>query len=102
MKVAALQINLTQFIVRDNDARGIGLRIQSAANFKACLGGRCRNQIDDYFVADEWFTAPVLADIREETMFNLVPFAGAWRQVTHSNRQVEFIGQFLEFDLPQP
>ena len=35
-------------------------------------------------------------------MFDLVPLAGTRWQVTDSDLQTDFIGQFLEFDFPQP
>jgi len=42
-----------------------------------------------------------LADEREETMFDFVPFAGARRQVMDRDAQAGLIGQGLEFPLPQ-
>ena len=102
MEVVELQVYLRQFIVRDNGTLRIGLRVQLTANFESSFGGRCGNQLDDDFVADKRFAAPVLADEREQPMLDLVPFAGARRQVAHGNRQAEFIGQFLQFQFPQP
>ena len=35
-------------------------------------------------------------------MFDLVPFAGAGRKMTHRNGQSRLIGEFLQLELPQP
>jgi hypothetical protein len=35
-------------------------------------------------------------------MLYLVPFAGAWWQVTHSDGESELVSQPLELDFPQP
>ena len=35
-------------------------------------------------------------------MLDLVPLAGAGRQVTDGDRDIEFVGQLLQLQLPQP
>jgi hypothetical protein len=42
-----------------------------------------------------------MGDEREETMLDLVPFAGAGRQIANGDVNVEFGGESLEFELPQ-
>jgi hypothetical protein len=51
-------------------------------------------------VIDQRFAAPVLGDEREQLMFDRVPFAGAWQQMTERNRQPEFIGEGLQLAFP--
>jgi hypothetical protein len=46
-------------------------------NFETRLGGGRRDQIDDCLEASERFSTPVLGDVREEPMFDLVPLAGS-------------------------
>jgi hypothetical protein len=46
-------------------------------------------------VTDERFSAPVARYEREEAMLDLVPFAGAGRQVTHGDGNAKFVGQLL-------
>src|SRR5260370_15439140 len=64
-------------------------------------GGGC-NTVDDGLIPDGRFRPPVLADEREQPMFDLVPLARARREVTDRNLQPDFVGQFLQFPLPQP
>src|SRR5882762_2986295 len=45
---------------------------------------------------------PVLADEGEEAVLDLVPLAGAGRQVADRNVEVELVGQFLQLAFPQP
>jgi hypothetical protein len=43
-------------------------------------------------VADERLGAPVLADEREEPVFDFVPLAGAGRQVADHDIEAKFVG----------
>ena len=61
-----------------------------------------RDQLDDHAIADERLGAPVLADEGEEAVLDLVPLAGAGRQVADHDVEAEFVGQLLEFAFPQP
>ena len=46
-------------------------------------------------------SAPVHGNVREEPMLNLVPFAGAEREVTDGDGQTGPVREALEFPLPQ-
>ena len=54
-------------------------------DFETRFGGGRRDEIDNGLKASERFSAPVLGDVREEPMFNLVPLAGSGREVTDHN-----------------
>jgi len=41
-----------------------------------------------------------LADATEQAMLDLVPLAGARREVTHHDAQAGFAGEFLELHFP--
>ena len=74
--------------------------IDGALNLQA---GACRgrgNQLHDGY--DQWLAAPVLRDEREQPVLDLVPLAGAGRQMTDGDGHAEFVGQRLQFALPQP
>ena len=45
------------------------------------------NEAEDLLVAIEWFTGPVLGDLREETMFDGVPFGSTCWVVGDGERQ---------------
>jgi hypothetical protein len=59
------------------------------------------DQVDNDLVADEGMTAPVLGDVAEYAIFNLVPLADAGREMTHANRHLQLIFKILHGDLPQ-
>src|SRR3984893_12944712 len=83
-------------------AAGILAGVELAAHGEAGFGGGGRDQLDDDAIADEWFGAPVLADEGEEAVLDLVPLAGAGRQVVDHDVEAEFVGQLLQFAFPQP
>src|SRR6266568_2442411 len=77
------------------DAGRISVLIEFATNLQTGLRCRCCDELDDDLMADERFAAPVAGDEREEAMLDLVPFAGARRQMTHGDGYAEFVGQLL-------
>jgi hypothetical protein len=54
---------------------------------RAGLGGS--GVMENLLVGVEWFTSPVSRHLREETMFDGVPFGSSGRIVGHGDRQVE-------------
>ena len=75
---------------------GVDLAFHGQAG-SGCGGG---DEIDDDLVADQWLAAPVLADKREKTVFDLVPLAGTWREMTDRDLQSGFVCQLLQFPFP--
>ena len=67
----------------------------SASHLQACVGGGGGDQFDDDLMADERFAAPVLRDEREQAVLDLVPLAGAGRQMTDGDGNAELVGQRL-------
>lgn len=56
--------------------------VQLGADFQTSLGGGVGNQIDDDVMTDQRPAAPVLGDVAEYAMFDLVPFAGSrWEMI---------------------
>ena len=86
--------------ISDFDAGGVGVGIDLALDLQAGICGRRRDQLNDGLVADQRAPAPVLRDEGEQAMLDLVPFAGAGRQMAYRNRDAEFIGEGLQFALP--
>ena len=80
---------------------GLEVLVDHRANFEA--GGCCRrrDEVDDDLMGDERFSSPVLRDEGEEAVFNLVPFARAGREVANGDRNVQFVCEALQLDLPQ-
>src|SRR3984893_11174703 len=76
--------------------------VSSSQHSEAGFGGSGRNQLDDHPIADEWLGAPVLADKGKEAVLDLVPLAGARRQVADHDVEAEFVSQLLQLAFPQP
>jgi hypothetical protein len=74
--------------------------IDFAFDVEAGTRRRCCDQLHDRPITDPRIGARVLGVEREQLMFDFVPFAGAWRQMTDGNRQPEFIGEGLQFAFP--
>src|SRR5215470_17627441 len=68
---------------------------------QALLGGRGADEFDDNLVAGERTPTPVHSDVREETMFDLVPLARARWQVTDRDGQTDFASELAQFIFPQ-
>ena len=46
-------------------------------------------------------TSPIVSDVTEQSMLNLVPFAGAWRVMTDLNRHAGLVRKSLQFQFPK-
>src|SRR5437762_14030455 len=69
---------------------------------KAVLRPRGSNKLQHCFVTDQRLARPVGANQANHAMFNRVPFGGAWREVRHRDRELEFIRQPLAPSFPAP
>lgn len=101
MEIVALQVDGRQLVVRHFDSGWIAATIQLSLDSQAGLGAGAGNQVDDHLVADEWLAAPVLGDVAEHAVLNLVPLAGARRKVTDMDRQPQLGRQVLQCQLPK-
>ena len=87
--------------VGDSDALRVKVLVDFASHGEAGLGRGSGDQVDDNAIADEWRGAPILADVREEAVLDLVPLAGARRQVVDLDGEGELVGQGLQLAFPQ-
>ena len=100
VKLVPFQIHSLDFLIRHLATGRVFATVKTAGHLET-FGGRCaRDQIDDRLIIAKRLTAPIRGDEREQPVFNLVPFAGAWREVTDGNRKARFIRQFLQLYLP--
>src|ERR1700726_2290836 len=81
VEFGAFDIDRGHLGVRDDNAFGVLSSVEFTAQGEAGFSGRCRDQLDDHAIADEWLGAPVLADEGKEAVLGFVPLAGAGRQV---------------------
>src|ERR1700690_2553849 len=101
MKFCGDYFDTPQFLVTDYNSSLVMIPVNSGAYRQTCFGRGVGNKVNNYFVAGEWATAPVLADETEEAMFDLVPFAGPRRKMTNFQPQAQVIGQLLQSDFPK-
>ena len=101
MEVSTSDIDHSHLGIGYGDAFWIALFVQLAADGQTSAGGCRRNKLNDHFVADQRFSAPVLADEREQAVLDLIPLAGAGRQVTDDNLKPDLVRKLLQFPLPQ-
>src|ERR1700687_1880814 len=89
------QTHSRKFVILDLGSGWIGARVKFSMNLQSLRGGCGRNEIDDDLVAQKRLSAPVLTDEAEQSVFDLVPLAGARRKVADRDSQSCFIRQFL-------
>jgi hypothetical protein len=83
------------------EAGFVGILVQLGTNVEPGFGGRAADQIDHDLAADQGTPAPVVGDVAEHAMFDLVPLAGSGWKVTDLDRDVDFVGQPLQLAFPQ-
>ena len=69
------ELDRGEFSVADFDPFGIRPLIQRRLDFQPALGRGRPNKFNDHFVAHQGPPAPVLRDVTEHSMFDLVPLA---------------------------
>jgi hypothetical protein len=72
----------------------IGVWIELAMDVETSFGGGSGDQLDDNLMADERFAAPVSGDEGKQAVLDLVPLAGAGRQVAYV---IEMPSSFASF-----
>src|SRR5882757_4147362 len=100
MELFSAKLEFSHLQVGNLEALLVEIRVDLAFHGEAGRRCSCGDEVDDDLVADEWLTAPVLADEREQTVLDLVPFTGARREVTDRNLQSGFVCQLLQFPFP--
>ena len=95
MELFSPKLEFGHLLVGNLEALQIDIGVDLAFHGQAGRRCGCGDEVDDDLMADEWLATPVLADEREETVFYLVPLAGARREVTDGDFQSGFVGQLL-------
>ena len=67
---------------------------------KAGDRSRTADQVDNGFKCTQWFTSPILRDVAEQAVLNLVPFAGPRREVADMDAKTCFVSELLQSMLP--
>ena len=77
MERVAADIEGIHLGIADLDALLVGALVENAFDLQSRLGRGCRNQFDDRGAALQWPAAPVLRDVAEQTVLDLVPLCAA-------------------------
>src|SRR6478672_5380681 len=89
------------FLIVNDDACRVLAGIQCRSHAQAFRGARGTDELDDGFEVNEWAPTPILGDMAEEPVLDLVPLRCSWREVADANLEAGAVGQFLQFNLPE-
>ena len=101
MERFALDVEAFHLGISDLDAFLIGGGVEHGLHFEAGRGRRRGDQIDDRSMVRERPTAPVLRDVAEHAMLDLVPFRSSRRVMSDLDGETGFVGEFLKLNLPE-
>ena len=88
-------------MVTDSDAFRIGSLVDFRTDTQTGLSRGRADQTHDGGQTDQWFTTPVLGDVGEKPMLNLVPLTGARWIVAHGDGQARSVRELLQLPFPQ-
>ena len=58
------------------------------------------DELDDRLMIGQGSASPVLRNMTEEAMFDLVPLGGPWREVGNADGNASVVGKALQFEFP--
>ena len=96
------QIDLSLMFGGDLQAGMVSTPIQICANAQAGCSACGANELEYCFEIDQWLSSPIGFNMTKELVLNRVPFRRGGGQMRNRNRQIKFVGQLLEPELPQP
>ena len=100
MEFVAPEIDGGEVGIADLDAGFVGVLVERSLHAQALVGSDAADQVDHHLSAQQRSASPVVGDVAEHPMLDLVPFAGAWRKMAHVDNQTSFIGELLQFHFP--
>ena len=101
MELIAGDIEAFHCGVADLDALLVAARVERAFDLQTGLGGRRPDQLDHGKAIRKRPAAPVLRDVTEQPVLDLVPFRCAGRIVVDADHEPGLVGQLLQFELPE-
>lgn len=102
MTGVALDIESGHLGIGELDALRISPGVKLGVELQTGLG-RCGGyQFDHRQTAGQRPAPPILSDVAEQSVLDLIPFRSPWRVMVDLKRETAFVPQFLGFDLEQP
>lgn len=102
MKGVRVGMDCCQLLIGHFDACGIGSQVALGMDVKSLPSRSCPDEIDYDLVALQRTTTPIHADVGEQAVLNLVPFAGPRWQMANGDGQPRLRCPSSYLDLPQP
>jgi len=101
VKRVADDVEVVHVGVRDGDPLGVGSCVE--LRFDSEPGGRAyaTDRLHDGLVIDQGSSSPVLGDVAEESVLDLVPLGRAGRKVRDADGETGPVGKSLELQLPE-
>ena len=82
VEFVGIDINLLHFFRRDLSSGRVFAAIQPASYAQPFCGSGLGNEVHNRFVVPQWLTTPVRRNKGKQSVFDLVPLAGSWREMT--------------------
>ncbi len=82
MESIADEMKRLEFFIGHFDAGGIGMAILHSGHRQPFFGGGMGNQFNDGFQRGQRLGTPVNGDVGKKPVFDLVPLACTWREMT--------------------
>src|SRR5258708_38687395 len=79
----------------------VAARVERALDLQTGLGRRRPDQFDHGEAIGKWPAAPVLRDVAEQPVLDLVPLRCSRRIVVDADHEAGLVGQLLQFELPE-
>src|SRR5438046_10146717 len=101
MESVALEVESCHLPLGHLDALWIGVGVEFTADGQAGLGRGTGDHVDYGEAAGERRCAPVLRDVTEEAVLDLVPLRGAGRIMADLEKQAGLVGEPLQLNSPR-
>src|SRR5438552_2528927 len=102
MKVGWSKTHTLQLRIWDFHTGWIGASVQAGFHGQPRAGPHAANELHHRLVIDQWPAPPVLRDVAEEAVLDLVPLRGARRKVRHADGQATAVREALQLHFPRP
>ena len=102
MEIIAFDVEPFHLGVADFDALFVGPRIERTLDLQSGLCGRGANKLDDGETIRKGSATPVLRDVAEHAVLDLIPLGCAGRIVVDMEHKPSLVGELLQLNLPEP
>ena len=91
MKIITLNMEQAHGVIIHPHARGVIPHVDGCLNMQTLVCRGAANQVYNHCPAFEWATTPIMRDVTEHPMFDLVPLARPRREMADRDCQAQFV-----------